>query len=146
MEENKFFLDKLFQLILERDRTIIFLVQLIIALLVIASFSEKIISNIDLIKNLITILLFLTTIMLTDYLFKVSDGLNFNTKVLSGKNNDSKKWFKKIIDGSVYLYALIIIIIIDIIIWSIILNIEILLYLLLVQTMIIAAYIFKKDK
>ncbi|MBU1289876.1 hypothetical protein KKG85_01380 [Patescibacteria group bacterium] len=147
IEKNNFFLlDKYFQLILERDKAIIFLIQLIIALLVIASFSDKIISNIIPIKILIAILLFLTTLMLIDYLLKLNNGLNAYAKTLGDKSNDAKKWFRKLIDGSIYLYTSMIIIIIDVIIGLIILNLLISLYAFLVQIVIFAIYIFKKDK
>jgi hypothetical protein len=144
MEKNKFFLDKYFQLIIERDKTIIFVVQLIIALLVIVNFNGKIISNLNVIKTLITVLLFLTPIMIVDYLLRLNDGLNTLAKVLGDKSSDKKKWLKKLIDGSNYLYALIIIVIIDIIIGLIISNLTISLSVYLVQTIIVAVLIFAK--
>ena len=146
IEKNKFFSDKLFQLVLERDKAIIFLIQLIIALLVIASFSDKIISNIVFIKNLIAILLFLTPLMLIDYILKLNNGLNEFAKIFVDKSNYTKKWFRKLIDGSIYLYILIIIIIIDIIIGLIVSNLLMPLYASLVQMVIFAFYIFKSDE
>jgi hypothetical protein len=145
-EKKKFFLDKYFQLILERDRMVIFFVQLMIALLVMAGFSDKIISNTGFIKILISIFLFLTTIMLIDYLLKLNDGLNAHAKIFTTENLPTKKWFKKIIDGSVYVYTSIIIILIDIIIGFIFSNLLISLCLFWPQIIIICIYFHIKTK
>ena len=119
-ERLKFFLDKYFQLILERDRLIIIVIQLLIALLVIASFSEKVIVNINFIKILIIILLFLIPIMLIDYVLKLNNGLTSFAKNLGDKSEENKNFFKKIVDGSNYIYVLVICAIIDSLIWNII--------------------------
>lgn len=145
MEKNNFFLDKYFQLILERDRTILFVIQLITALLVVASFSDKIISNIEFVKILIISLLFLTTVMLIDFLLKLNSGLNALDKKISIKINDSKKLSEKLIGGSIYLYTLITIVIVDIIIGLIISNLRISFYAFFVQ-IVITIYLSKRIK
>ena len=70
LERNKFYLDKFFTLIVERDKSIIFIFQLMIALLVIAGLNNKIISTsvLPILKVLIVVLLSLIPIMVIDYL------------------------------------------------------------------------------
>ena len=147
IEKTKFFLDKYWQLILERMKTIIFIAHLLIALLVITSFSEKIIpeSTIPFLKILIVILFFLIPVMLVDYLLKLNEGLNELSKALNNKSNKSKKrLLVKLVDGSNYIYALITIIVVNIIISFVVQNLQISLIVSLTQMTIIAILIFSK--
>lgn len=93
LEKLKFYGDKYWNLINERNKTIIFIIQLLIALLVIASFSGNIIPLFSLIylKILIIFLLTLIPIMLVDYLFQINDGLNSLHQALEFPTV-SKKW------------------------------------------------------
>ena len=84
LEKLKFYGDKYWNLINDRNKTIIFIIQLFIALLVIASFNDSIISSSSLVylKILIIFLLSLIPIMLMDYLLQINDGLNSLHEVL----------------------------------------------------------------
>ena len=147
LETIKFFANQYYGLTLERIKTIILMVQLLIALLVIASFSENIIpsSSVYYLKILIVFLLFLIPIMLADYLLQLNDGLNSLHKVLKFKNK-RKKWYKELANGSNYIYALIIIFVIDIIIQLINQNFKITLMIFLIQVIFIAVLIFSRKK
>jgi len=147
LEKLKFYGDKYWDLIKERIKTIIFTVQLMIALLVIVSFGDKIISVSDLgkLKILIIILLFLIPIMLMDYLLQINNGLNSLHQLLKFPKEE-KKWHKKLIDGSNYIYIFITIIIVDVIIHLINQNFQISLIIFLIQLLLIAVIIFSKRK
>lgn len=147
LEKFKFFGDKYWNLITERNKTVIFIIQLLIALLVITSFSENIIPHSSLIylKILIIFLLTLIPIMLTDFLLQINDGLDSLHKALEFPIV-KKIWYMALINGSNYIYALITIIIVDIIIELINQNLQISLSIFLIQTLIISIIIFSKRK
>ncbi len=110
IEKLKFFGGKCYDLISERFRTIIYVAELMIALLVIATFSEEIIpkSNLGNLKILITFLLSLIPIMLADYILKINDGINSLQKAATQKESvEKKKWYLSLIDGSNYVYFVI---------------------------------------
>lgn len=146
--KTKYFLDKCWELIFEKNKIIILVIQLIIALLVIASFNEKIIpiSSVSHIKFLIIFLLALTPIMLIDYTLKLSDGINSLEKALNTPNVSNKPLYKKILDGSNYLYTVIIIIVIDIIIGVIAQSLMKTIIILLIQFLVIVAIIVSMKK
>jgi len=143
-EKKKYFSDKLWDLIIERHKTIIFIIQLIIALLVIASFGDKLVpdSSFIIVRSLLIFLLLLTPIMLIDYLSKINEGLYSLSKVLEDDNDKHKRWYSKIIDGSNWLYAFIVIIIIDIIAGIIINHTMLTLLLCLIQLIFIGIIVF----
>jgi len=113
--EFKFFADKLYDLIAERYKSIIFLAQLLIALLIIASFSEVIIPRdyVAHLKGLIIFLLLLVPIMLVDYSLKINEGINAFSKFIGFEGLDKRRGIK-IIDGSNYLYLFVVVAVIDI--------------------------------
>lgn len=142
----KFYGDKYWDLINERYKTIIFIIQLLIALLVIASFSDKIIpiSNLIYLKILIIFLLALTPIMMIDYLLKIDAGLNSLHQVMKF-SIVNKKWYTKLVDGSNYIYVVITIMAIDIIIALI--NFKMFILIFIIHALFITSiYIFKKIK
>jgi len=147
LEKFKFYANQYHNLIIDRIKTIILIIQLLIALLVIAGFSEKIVppASIYYLKILIIFLLSLVPIMLVDYLLQLNDGLNSLHKVLKLEDNNNKL-YKKIIDGSNYIYALIAVIIIDIIILLINQNFQITLIIFLIQVIVITILICVKRK
>jgi len=120
LEKLKFFGDKYWNLINEKNKTIIISIQILVTLLVIASFDDKIIpfSSLKYLKILITFLLALIPIMLIDYLIQINDGLNSLHKALEFPT-EQKRWYMLLINGSNYVYAVILCIVINIIIWLI---------------------------
>lgn len=146
-EKLKFYGDKYWNLINERNKTIIFIIQLLIALLVITSFSDKIIplSSLIYLKILIIILLALIPIMLVDYVLKLNDGLNSLHQKL-GFENKRKKWYMELIDGSNWIYTLISIIVIDWMIHLINQTLQLSIKIYLIQTLLIAIIIFSKRR
>lgn len=138
LDQAKFYGQQGYVLILERDKTIIFLVQLIIALLAIATFSENIIPEnlLSVIKILLIFLLFITPVMIWDYILKINDGINSVLKILEFKNNP-EKWYKSLIGGSVYVYITLVSIIIDIIASLILQNLLAIIIALSTQILII---------
>ena len=147
LEKLKFYGDKYWNLINDRNKTIIFIIQLFIALLVIASFNNNIISSSNLIylKILIIFLLGLIPIMLVDYLLQINDGLNSLHEALDFPT-ENKKWYITLIDGTDYIYSLITIITIDVIIQLINQNLKISLLIFLIQTVLISIIVFSKRK
>lgn len=145
LEKLKFYIDKYWNLINERNKTIILIIQLLIALLVIASFGEKIIpySNLINLEILIIFLLFLIPIMLVDYLLQLNDGLNSLHQVLKFPKV-KKEWYKQLIDGSNYIYTLITIVTIDVVIQLINQNFQVSLLIFLIQALFISIIIFSK--
>lgn len=141
-----FFGNKLWELILEKTKIIIITVQLIIALLAIASFSEKIVNpeNTQYLKILIIILLSLIPVMLTDYIIQLDNGIKSIQKELSLNLDLGKTWYRKMIDGSNYIYMFITIVIIDSIIYLINQSYLILLLIILLQIISIATFIFSE--
>ena len=151
IEKLKFFGSKCYDLIGERFRTIIYVIELMIALLVIATFSEEIIpkSNIGNLKILITFLLSLTPIMLADYMLKINDGINSLQKAITQIENvetEKKKWYFSLIDGSNYIYFLIQILVIYAVIFLIYQNFLIPFIIFLFHFIIIATLCNLKNK
>jgi len=150
VDEFKFFANKLYDLITERYKSIILLAQLLIALLIIASFSDSIISedNIGYVKILIICLLFLVPIMLVDYSLKINEGINSLGGVLNFKEPE-KRWYDRAIDGSNYVYLAVVIVAINSIILLINQNLmsSIIIFEIQFLIILIVAYLFvRKSK
>lgn len=64
LDKNKFFLDKAFTLIADKEKIMTLIIQLMVALLIISSFSNNFIEDNGVIKNIIIFLLILIPIML----------------------------------------------------------------------------------
>ncbi len=149
IEKLKFFGNKCYDLIGERFRTIIYITELMIALLVIATFSEKIIpkSSIGNLKILITFLLSVIPIMLADYMLKINDGINSLQKAaILNDETEKKKWYFSLIDGSNYIYFLIQILVIYAVIFLIYQNFQIPFIIFLFHFIIIASLYNLKSK
>jgi len=80
-----------------------------------------------------------------DYLLQINNGLNSLHQLLKFPKEE-KKWHKKLIDGSNYIYIFITIIIVDVIIHLINQNFQISLIIFLIQLLLIAVIIFSKRK
>ncbi len=127
-EELKIHLSTLQQLLLARTNVIITIAALIIGILVIASFNEKIITVSPVLIILIVFLLALLPIAIMDYLFKLGKAETNLFKRLGDKTGEEKleqkRLFKQAIDGSMYIYAalisVIVLIVIDLILKNII--------------------------
>lgn len=143
--KTNFFGSQGYSLILEREKTIIILVQLFIALLVIASFSEKIIppTAIPLMKIIIVFLLLLIPILIWDYVLKINDGINSITSVLFRKQ-EKEKWYLTPFKLSTYYYITILTVIVDVVCKIIIDNIILFLIACTIQVTIIALIILSK--
>lgn len=148
IEKFKFFGGKCYDLIGERFRTIIYIVELMIALLVIASFSEDIIpkSSHGSLKNLIIFLLSVIPIMLADYMLKINDGINALQSAAGLTTKGIKKnWHITLIDGSNYFYFFIVTIVIHIIIYLINQNFLTSIFIIIIQFCLISSiYYFKR--
>ncbi len=149
IEKLKFFGGKCYDLIGERFRTIIYVMELMIALLVIATFSEEIIpkSNIGNLKILITFLLSLIPIMLADYILKINDGINSLQKAaVQNIGKEKKQWYFTLIDGSNNIYFLIQAFVIYAVIFLIYQNFQIPLIIFLFHFIVIATLYDLKSK
>ena len=146
------FSNQAYLLILERDKTIILVVQLFISLLVVASFSEKIIpsSSIPAMKLIIVFLLYLIPVMVWDYILKINDGINSVEKALveiivgTPNGNKNNKWYLIPFKLSTYYYITALTFAVDMI-CKIFINSTILFLLgCLIQMILIAFVIFSK--
>lgn len=152
IEKLKFFGSKCYDLIGERFRTIIYIIELMIALLVIATFSEEIIpkSNLGNLKILIIFLLSLIPIMLSDYMLKINEGINSLQKAAIPKelaeSTEKKKWYFSLVDGSNYIYLIILVLVIYAIIFLIYQNFLIPFLIFLFHFIIIGTLYSLKDK
>lgn len=115
LDKVKYFWSQLYLLLLERERTIIFLVQLIIALMVIVTFTDKIISSefISSIKFLIVILFYTIPIMMWDYILRLNEDINSLEKVIKNERKENldkykNSTFDSIIASSIYYYVFIV--------------------------------------
>lgn len=125
-EKMKYFGNQWLAFFLEKIKMIIFIIQLMIALLVIVSFSGNIIhkQNLGYLKGLIIFLLFLIPIMMVDYTLKINDGLNSLQKALSFKA-ENEKWYYNLICNSSLVYISFVTLVVDIVIYLISQNIQI---------------------
>jgi hypothetical protein len=146
LEKVKFFGNHVYSLILEREKTIIVLTQLIVALLAISSFSETLVASslLHWIKVIIFALLLLNPIMIWDYLFKLSEGTDVLLKTL-GFQNKKQHWLTKVIGSTVYIYSGIITVVMDIIASFVVRNILVFLISLFVQVLLIAVLVFSRE-
>ena len=122
IEKTKIYMETLRQIILSRYNIIFTTSTLAIAFLIIATFNPQIISlSVHTIKILVVILLALIPTSLIDYSLKLSKDANH---VLTALNvtPPNKNLFKKILDGSSYIYVGIMTLLIFFIIFSILIS------------------------